>query len=55
MIKYKLYWREMDRTEIVEGANIIDAFRRAGYSAGAVHALDWFEEIEEEQTDEKQS
>jgi len=44
MKKFKLYWRSGD-TEIVEGTSIDDAFRRAGYSQGAIKGLDWFEEV----------
>ena len=52
MKKYKLYWLSAE-PQIVEGANIVDAFTKAGYSAGAVRALDWFEEIKEEQIDDE--
>ena len=49
MKKYKLYWMIAGKTEIIEGANIVDAFTRAGYSAGAVRALDWYEEVTEDE------
>lgn len=48
MTRFKLYWLT-GTTEIVEGMNIVDAFTRAGYSAGATRALDWFEEVTEDE------
>lgn len=45
MKKYKLYWLD-GKTEVVEGQNIADAFRRAGLGAGALRALDYYELIE---------
>ena len=44
MKKFKLYWLD-GKTEIIEGENIGNAFARAGYGAGALNALDWYEEI----------
>lgn len=44
MKKFKLHWLG-GKTEIVEGLDIADAFRRAGYGAGAIGALDWYEEV----------
>lgn len=44
MKKFKLYWLS-GRTETIEGTDIADAFTHAGYSAGAVRVLDWYEEI----------
>lgn len=44
MKKFVLYWLD-GKTETVEGSDIADAFRRAGYGGGAIRALDWFEEI----------
>ena len=42
MKKYILHW--LDGTnETVEGDSIEDAFRRAGYGAGAIPALDYYE------------
>ncbi len=43
MNKYTLYWLTGDRN-IVEGESIEDAFTKAGYGAGAVAALDWYDE-----------
>lgn len=42
--KFKLYWLG-GKTEIIKGKNIADAFTHAGYSAGAIRALDYYEEI----------
>ena len=44
MKQFKLYWLD-GTTEIIEGYSIANAFMRAGYGAGAVKALDWYEEI----------
>ena len=44
MKKYKLYWLD-GTTEIVEGYDIADAFRRAGYGEGAIVILDYYEHI----------
>ena len=46
MRKYKLFWLD-GKEEVVEGNNISDAFTRAGYSAGAIHALEYYKEIKE--------
>jgi hypothetical protein len=45
MKRFKLHWIGGD-TEIVDGTDIADAFRRAGYGGGAIRALDWYEELE---------
>lgn len=45
MKKFKLYWLD-GKTEIVAGRDIADAFSRAGYGAGAVRALDYYEPVE---------
>ncbi len=44
MKKFKLYWLG-GSTEVIEGSDIADAFRRAGYGGGAINALDYYEEI----------
>jgi len=44
MKKYILHWLT-GKTETVEGTSIADAFNRAGYGAGALPALDWYEEV----------
>lgn len=41
MPKFTLYWRTGDR-EVVEGRNPAEAMTRAGYSGGAVAALDFW-------------
>lgn len=40
-----MHWKGNSEEEVVEGLDIADAFRRAGYSLGALGALDWFDEI----------
>jgi hypothetical protein len=41
--KFKLLWLDK-KEETVEGYSIADAFMKAGYSAGAMAALDtWYE------------
>ncbi|MFC1598809.1 hypothetical protein ACFL2U_02265 [Patescibacteria group bacterium] len=42
---FRLHW-DGGKTEVVEGHNIADAFRRAGYGGGAINVLDWHEPIE---------
>jgi len=44
MAKFRLHWLSGD-PEIVEGSDISDAFRRAGYGGGAPNALDYFEPV----------
>ena len=43
-MKFKLYWLT-GKTEIIEGETISQAFTHAGYGAGAIKALDWYEPI----------
>ena len=45
MKTYILHWKtgELDR---VSGKDIVDAMNHAGYGAGAVAALDYYEEVE---------
>lgn len=43
MERYTYYWRDGSR-EVLEGTDFINAFTRAGYSSGAVRALDFFME-----------
>lgn len=40
---YTLYWRNGDRN-VISGKTIEEAFTAAGYGAGAIHALDWYDE-----------
>jgi hypothetical protein len=39
------------KTEIVEGADIADAFSNGGYGYGAVAVLDYYEEVTDSKTD----
>ena len=50
MKKFRLHWLGSiePKVEEVEGTDIADAFRRAGYGGGAIRALDWHEEIKDE-------
>jgi hypothetical protein len=41
MKKFHLFWLDGKR-ETVQGKSIADAFQRAGYSQGALRALDFF-------------
>ncbi len=40
---YTLYWHNGDRN-IVKGVSIEEAFTKAGYGAGAINALCWYDE-----------
>jgi hypothetical protein len=42
MNTYILHWLD-GKTETVKGSDIADAFSRAGYGAGAIRALDWYD------------
>lgn len=42
--EFLLHWQN-GHVENARGINIVDAFTRAGYSAGATGALDYFEEV----------
>ncbi len=44
MKNYILHWKT-GQTEKVSGENIADAMTHAGYGAGAVRALDYYEEM----------
>jgi hypothetical protein len=48
MRKFRLHWLD-GKTEIVEGIDISNAFTHAGYSSGAIAALDWYEPITEDE------
>jgi hypothetical protein len=41
---FRLFWRD-GKQEVIEGTTISDAFTRAGYGAGAVAALDYYEQL----------
>lgn len=45
-MKFKIHWLD-GKVEIVEGRDFPDAFRSAGLGAGAVKAVDYYEETEE--------
>lgn len=45
--KFKFHWKT-GRASIGEGTSPEDAFTHLGYGAGAVPALDYYEEIKEE-------
>lgn len=42
MKKFRLYWRD-GKTEVIEGLHIADAVTKAGYGAGAMRALDFYD------------
>jgi len=42
--KFKIYWLD-GKTEIIKGCDIVDAFTRAGYGAGAINAVDYYDEV----------
>lgn len=46
MEEFILHWKD-GQDEKVTGENIADAMTRAGYGAGALPALDYWEEVEE--------
>jgi hypothetical protein len=52
MKKFRLIWRTGNPEE-VEGYDIADAFRRAGYGGGAIRALDYYEEVKTKTEEEK--
>jgi hypothetical protein len=44
---FLLHWIGQDKPEEVKGENIARTFTAAGIGAGAIAALDWYEEIGE--------
>ena len=44
MPKYRFHWLDGSADE-AEGYDVRDAFRHLGFGAGAIPALDYFEEI----------
>jgi hypothetical protein len=44
MKTFKFYWLD-GKTDIGEGVDVADAFRSLGFGAGAISALDYFEEV----------
>lgn len=45
---FLLHWLGQNEPEEIKGENITRAFTAAGYGAGAIRALDWYEEWYEE-------
>lgn len=41
---WALYWRD-GRKQVITGSSIEQAFSRAGYGGGAIHALDFYERV----------
>jgi len=52
MKSFILYWLD-GKKEQAEGNTIADAFTRAGYGAGAIRALDYFEELKPEKGEKR--
>ena len=50
MKKFKLYWLD-GTTEIIKGRDAVDAFNSAGIGAGALRALDYYEEVKQNEED----
>ena len=46
-MKFILHWLTGE-TEEIEGNSISEAFTLAGYSSGALRALDYYEEVKDE-------
>lgn len=44
MKQFRLHWLD-GKKQIVTGRDITDAFTKAGYGAGAIAALDWYEPL----------
>jgi hypothetical protein len=40
--KFTVWWRDGTRS-VIEGSSIEQAFTQAGYGAGAVKAVDWYD------------
>ena len=51
MPKFILHWKD-GQDETVEGPDIAVACMRAGYSGGAISALDYYDEVKEESEEE---
>ncbi len=45
MNKYKVIWLD-GSSEVLTGDNVADAFNRAGYGGGAISAVDYFRQVE---------
>ena len=46
MTKYRIVWLG-GKIEFIKGADLVDALTQSGYGAGAVQALDTYEEVKE--------
>jgi len=44
--KFKIHWLD-GKTQTIEGRDFKDAFMRAGYGAGAVRAIDFYNVIKD--------
>lgn len=44
MSQFVIYWLN-SLPEVMEGESINQAFATAGYGAGAVNVVDWYEEV----------
>lgn len=44
-MKFILHWKDK-KTEEIDGKDIAEAFTKAGYSAGAITALDYYEMVQ---------
>lgn len=44
MKKFRFHWLD-GKTDEGEGNSVADAFTRLGFGAGAMAALDWWEEV----------
>jgi len=45
--EFIIHWKDKT-TDVFKGKDIADAFTRAGYGAGAVRAVDYYEEVKKE-------
>lgn len=52
--KFILHWLD-GSTNVVYGHTIAQAFTNAGYGAGAVRALDYWEEVKDKQDDNNEN
>lgn len=46
MKKFRFHWLSGKISE-GEGVDVEDAFRRLGYGGGAIHAVDYYEEVKQ--------
>jgi hypothetical protein len=50
MKQFKIHWLNNQHEQTIVGTDIKDAFSRVGYGAGAMAALDYWEEVTNEKT-----